>query len=826
MSDVNRERDLVLAPNEYAFISDQTKGNINVYVGPYKTSLANTDRPVMFDPATKRFEKCNLEDSMRSFIIAPEGWYVVLKNPSKDTNPPKIGTSNNLAELNVGRKVNIAGPISFALWAGQMARVIRGHNLSSNQYLLVRIYDEEQARANWGKSVIKTKEGEANEAKELNEVAETLTMGQLLIIRGDEVSFYIPPTGIEVVRDEYADDDEYVREAVTLERLEYCILLNEDGNKRYIQGPKVVFPEPTEVFIQKNGMRKFKAIELNEMSGLYIKVIAPYKEGKNEYKEGDELFITGKDQMIYYPRPEHAIVRYGTKERHYAIAIPAGEGRYYLNRKTGTVALMKGAAMFLPDPREFVLVRRVLSKKQTSLWFPNNNEALEYNLALQNIAKNDNFVTDFEVQEQNQAPQQSQQLRKKAKISDEMVGDEFNRDNTHTPPRMITLDTKYEGAVTIAPWTGYAVLVVSKTGKRKVIEGPQSYLLEYDEELEGIELSTGTPKTTDNSIKTVYLRVLYNKVSDEIMAESADYTQVRIHLSYRVNFEGSSDKWFNVENYVKFLTDHMRSYIRNTVRRYPIMEFYANGITILRDAILGESDKKTGKRTGRLFEENGMRIYDVEILDISLGDANIENLLISSQQDTVMQTLRINSEKRKLEFTQESEAITRQIAATQSETKQTIYELQKQETQKLLEVTLTKIESEIISKERHLQARLDEQKSLNQINDDELSRQKAVNNVELEKAQKELEQFILEEQTEVEAVVAKAKAVSPDLIAALQSFSDKELAQKMADSMAPLAILGGKSIADVFGNLLKGTQLSSVLSGLKLPENKINDLND
>ncbi len=819
MSDVNRERDLVLAPNEYAFISDQTKGNINVYVGPYKTSLANTDRPVMFDPATKRFEKCNLEDSMRSFIIAPEGWYVVLKNPSKDTNPPKIGTSNNLAELNVGRKVNIAGPISFALWAGQMARVIRGHNLSSNQYLLVRIYDEEQARANWGKSVIKTKEGEANEAKELNEVAETLTMGQLLIIRGDEVSFYIPPTGIEVVRDEYADDDEYVREAVTLERLEYCILLNEDGNKRYIQGPKVVFPEPTEVFIQKNGMRKFKAIELNEMSGLYIKVIAPYKEGKNEYKEGDELFITGKDQMIYYPRPEHAIVRYGTKERHYAIAIPAGEGRYYLNRKTGTVALMKGAAMFLPDPREFVLVRRVLSKKQTSLWFPNNNEALEYNLALQNIAKNDNFVTDFEVQEQNQAPQQSQQLRKKAKISDEMVGDEFNRDNTHTPPRMITLDTKYEGAVTIAPWTGYAVLVVSKTGKRKVIEGPQSYLLEYDEELEGIELSTGTPKTTDNSIKTVYLRVLYNKVSDEIMAESADYTQVRIHLSYRVNFEGSSDKWFNVENYVKFLTDHMRSYIRNTVRRYPIMEFYANGITILRDAILGESDKKTGKRTGRLFEENGMRIYDVEILDISLGDANIENLLISSQQDTVMQTLRINSEKRKLEFTQESEAITRQIAATQSETKQTIYELQKQETQKLLEVTLTKIESEIISKERHLQARLDEQKSLNKINDDELSRQKAVNNVELEKAQRELEQFILEEQTEVEAVVAKAKAVSPDLIAALQSFSDKELAQKMADSMAPLAILGGKSIADVFGNLLKGTQLSSVLSGLKLPEN-------
>ncbi len=123
-----------------------------------------------------------------------------------------------------------------------MARVVHGHNLSSNQYLLVRVYDEVQARENWGKSVIKTKEGEKkevkNEIKELKEVAESLTMGQLLIIRGDAVSFYIPPTGIEVVRTEpmYSyENDEYVREAVTLERLEYCILLNEDGNKRYIQ---------------------------------------------------------------------------------------------------------------------------------------------------------------------------------------------------------------------------------------------------------------------------------------------------------------------------------------------------------------------------------------------------------------------------------------------------------------------------------------------------------------------------------------------------------------------------------------------------------------
>ena len=118
-NDVNRERDLVLAPNEFAFISDQTKGNINVYVGPYKTSLANTDKPVIFEEEQKKFIRCNLDEAIQTFGIAPEGWYIVMKNPPKDGLQPRIGTSNTLSELNVGRKVNIPGPISFALWPGQ-----------------------------------------------------------------------------------------------------------------------------------------------------------------------------------------------------------------------------------------------------------------------------------------------------------------------------------------------------------------------------------------------------------------------------------------------------------------------------------------------------------------------------------------------------------------------------------------------------------------------------------------------------------------------------------------------------------------------------------
>ena len=60
MADENRN-DLVLSPNEYAYVLDTTKGQVSVYVGPNKTSLSNSDRLVRFNEKTKRFEQCNYQ---------------------------------------------------------------------------------------------------------------------------------------------------------------------------------------------------------------------------------------------------------------------------------------------------------------------------------------------------------------------------------------------------------------------------------------------------------------------------------------------------------------------------------------------------------------------------------------------------------------------------------------------------------------------------------------------------------------------------------------------------------------------------------------------
>jgi major vault protein len=784
------ERDLVLAPNEYAYVSDKTKGKIDIYVGPHKTSLAQTDQPVVFSNRTKKFKKVHsLDEAIQLFSTAPEGWYLILKNPATDEKQPPSGVGS-LPPLDVGRKVNVPGPVSYPLWPGQMVRVVQGHHLRSNQYILARVYDEEAAKKNWSKAVIKS----ADEAVESAEMPD-FTMGKLLVIKGTEVSFYIPPTGVEVVAD---DDGKLLRDAETLERLEYCILLDEDGNKRYVRGPDVVFPEPTENFMTKKGSRKFKAIELNENSGLYIKVIAEYEEDKKSYKVGDELFITGNEQMIYFPREEHAIIKYGNQDIHFGIAIPAGEARYVLNRLSGEITIKEGPCVFLPDPRKEVIVRRVLDPKLVELWFPGNKEALSYNEDLQDMIaryqpetdgfmSNSSYYTNASTMSMSMGEPISAKTRKKA--SKDLMGDDFERKQNYTPPRTITLDTKYEGTIDIDIWTGYAVLVVSKSGNRRVVVGPTTVHLAYDESLEGFSLSTGTPKSDKDLIRDVYLRVLHNKVSDKVKAMTKDLCEVSINLSYRVNFEGEKEKWFNVENYVKFLTDHLRSIIRSAVKMHGIEEFYANSIEIIRDFVLGKHSDNG--RAGRAFKENGMHVYDVEVLSVDIGDSEIEDLLTTNQYEIVEMALDLAKRERSKQFDLLYETNKREINQAVSETKKEEINLKRSE---------TVIKTEAKESEEALARRDEEIADL--IHDAELARKEKDTRQRQSREREELNLKMEEMKAETEAVKVKTEAITPDLIAAMQAIGDKALLEKVADSFNVLSILGGKSLTDVVQNMM------------------------
>ena len=806
MAENERDRDLVLAPNEYAFVLDSTKGIVNCIVGSYKLSLSNSDKLVKFDEKTKRFVECNAAEAIKTFVTAPENWYVVLKNPTRDGSHPRIGSSNNLPELQIGKKVNILGPVSFALHPGQMANVVQGHKMKSNQYMIARVYDD----------------------SDLSEEYKGLSVGDQIIIKGTDLAFYMPPTGVEIVP---TVDNKYVRNAVSLERLQYCILVSENGEKRYVKGPDVVFPNVDEKFVTNtsNGSYIFKAIELSDISGIYIKVIADYvDENDIEHKAGEELFITGKEQKIYYPRAEHSIISYEDKVLHHAIAIPAGEGRYILSRLDGKIKTVKGPCMYLPDPRKEVVVRRKLSEKECRLWYPGNKEVLKYNdiMPTTTLDKLGELSDAFNklgstITTTNYAPSSvtlccnsinADSLNNGFLGQDNAVvaDDGFNRGNTYSKPRTITIDNKYDGVVTIEVWTGYAVNVVNKDGRRKTIVGPQTYLMEYDETLEVVHTADGD---------TVFLRIDNDRIDDVIHVQTKDFVDIDIAVTYCVNFATThQDKWFGIKDYSSYLIDYERSNIKKAVKEYCLEEFYSNGADIIKNTVTpvvqsgGKKNSDDVTAVGKYFS-NGMYVNSVEVLNIKIANNNVRELLDRHQANIVSKSLELSAATKEM-------AVTKELEKLRAERLQLEYERAMNEIDVKNKTTMEQIarDAQIArAKEDNQKAIKEAEKNLQPILDEiqksELARDKKDSDQTLA-WQKEHDKIEVDKQKAyTDAVKKVVDSISPELVAAITTSSKADMVKEIAQSLSPYALASeNESVADLVDKLLRGSGLEGVVN--------------
>lgn len=857
-----RETDLVLNPNEYAFVLDKTKGLISCVVGSYKMSLSTSDELVRFNQNTKRFEQCDSRVAITTFTSAPENWYVQLKNPAEDYKHPTTGTSNQLPTLNIGQKINIPGPVSFALYPGQMAKVIKGHRLNTNQYLLIKVYDPEALKESdmydffCHEEKVTLMDDDGNEAGEQT-VSRGPQVGEIFLIKGTERQFFIPPTGVEVIPCDNNKND-YVRDAITLERLEYCILMNERGNKKYIHGPAVVFPEPDEkVVINKaTNSPKFRAIELSDISGVYVKIICDCEDGE----AGDELFITGKDQKIYYPRAEHSIISYDGNIVHHAVAIPEGEGRYVMDRMTGKIRMEKGPSMFLPDPRNEVIVNRKLTRKQCELWYPGNTEVLEHNCSSSQSGIVETLASpagNFEPRLSSIGPMITTALDTSISTSkcytgpstytyayddsDATVDSGIERKNKHTKLRSITIDNKYDGVVSIDIWTGYAVNVVSKDGKRKVVIGPQTYLMEYDESLEVLELSTGKPKTTDNLLKTVYLRVENNKISDLIKVETKDFVSVLIKVSYCVDFidqdntgKRYKDKWFSVENYVKYMCDRERSLIKREAKKYTVEEFYENASDIVRKVALDINDETINvtegtpanpiNRTGRFFKENGMLVHDIEVLSVRIDDNDVSRMIDEHQKNVISESLKLTASKKELESAQEIANLELMSKKIQFDKDKEIEELRNKMARLMLDNENKIADLRRAEEMKDKEAKQKLQSVEDAIHSAILARQKAEIDLEIEKKDKTYQLNMAYEEKSAKNAIAILEAVSPQLAAAMEERSNAELMASLVESMSPYAMAEGRPVEEYVNKLLRGTSMEEVIA--KITKNQKTSLNN
>ena len=374
---------------------------------------------------------------------------------------------------------------------------------------------------------------------------------------------------------------------------------------------------------------------------------------------------------------------------------------------------------------------------------------------------------------------------------------------------MLFRSNKYEGAVAITVWTGYAVNVVSKNGTRKVVTGPTTYLMEYDETLEAISLSSGKPKTTDKLINDVYLRVDNNKISDIINVQTKDFVDVSVKVSYCVDFlEEYKDKWFNVENYVKYMTDRQRSLLKMEAKKHSIEDFYENTTSIVRKTLLNLNDEGEGE--GRLFTENGMLVKDVEVLSVSIEE-DVEEIINRHQFRMVEKSLELTNADKTLEVAKKLAEAEKQQAELRNTN-----ELYKLELENKLAETRIKKQEEIArmqeaSRKAEKTAEKEIQVLLDAIQKAELARQKERTEIELQKKKDTDALDIAKEKSRTENIKKVIDTISPDLVAAMTSKSNAELMEVVAKAMSPYAIAKDTSVADVTDQLLRGTTLEGLI---------------
>jgi hypothetical protein len=642
-----RERDILVAANEFAYVQDLTKGDIVLYVGPTKISLSNTERLVELRGA--RFAPTRGDESsagVQPFVAATSAQYIVLDNPPRDPSVRPVKGSNSAVELLVGRRIVVPGPSSFPLWPGQRARVIDGHRLREGEYLVVRVYEP-------------VAEGDG-------------PIGTELIVRGADVSFYVPRTGLEVVAH---DGGGFVRPA--------CRLRKNTG-------------------IHVRALRSFTAGDGDQVPA-------------GAYQAGQDLFLHGREGF-FFPTDRFEVVREVS-----AIPLADSEGLYVRDIETGRIDTVVGPSTFLPDPTRVEVVTRAEPPELLALYGAGGGQ----------------------------------------------------------PDR----------ALSVAVPPNHAVMVTGRN-RREIVRGPQVRILDHDDELEVLTLSTGRPKSDHQLLETCTLQLEGNKCSDVVRLATADHVTLEVSVSYRVSFitrEAAAEKWFNVKNYVGLLCDHLGSLLRAAARSVGIEAFHGGGTEILRAALLGER-RADGKRAGRLFEENDMWLYDLEVLDVQILDEEVEELLADAQRTAILFEIECKREEMRRQTETLREEVSRQIHQAQIATSQVAADLEAARRQVALAQATSRVEAE--RAERLGQARTEaEATSL-------LSEARAG------AAAREQEIALRAMEAEVAAFRDQMAALHPELVATLQALGNRQVAAELTRNLAPLAILGGDTVAEVAERLL------------------------
>jgi major vault protein len=310
--------------------------------------------------------------------------------------------------------------------------------------------------------------------------------------------------------------------------------------------------------------------------------------------------------------------------------------------------------------------------------------------------------------------------------------------------------------------------------------------------------------------RDVYLRVDNNFVTDIVAIETKDLVEVAVKLSYKVNLlREHQDKWFSVENYVKYLCDNMRSRLKGALKKRSITEVMDDSSDLIRDVVLGEWVEGLGAKPlkrARLFTENGLEVYDVdvEVLDVKPTDVTILSTLKNAQMRAVQTAITLTADEQNLKATRRRLTIQGELAELDANAAIRKEALVQEIATAKAETVLLELEENLAATAKRSEVELAEQATRDKLAEAELTTRRAND-----------AQVLATEEMRTKFFKDRVAAITPDIVAALHIAGDKALMENTMKALAPLALAEHQGLGQTIERLVKDTPLQQIVDNVK-----------
>jgi len=410
--------------------------------------------------------------------------------------------------------------------------------------------------------------------------------GEEWLVTATDIEHYIPEVG-EILRSPVPK--------TVVGRHEFCIVLNpyDESGKPQI-GKKVLRKGIISFFLQPGEQLEAgiqKSFILDEDEAIVVQAQEGFTDkttGKDDIKRspGDKWLIKGP---IEYVPPVEVLV----KDKRRAIPLDKNEGIYVQDAKSGEVRMEMGPQSYLLEEDEY------LWKKE----LPNIVEIM----LRSGGCHGDSDIRKIAYFESSVEPEIAAGRRNKNHVV-----------KYRCPPNS-------------------AVQVYNHRKKTsRVIFGPDLVVLGPHENFNVLSLSAGKPKR-NNALKSLAVLLGPDFITDIIEVETLDHARLRIQYAANIKFEytkgdkASEAKIFAVPDYVGFVCNSNASRIRGMVARTPFDKFHRYSAKIVKESIFG-IDEDGNVRSVMRFSENNLVITNIDIQSIEPVDRQMRDSLLKSVQ--------------------------------------------------------------------------------------------------------------------------------------------------------------------------------------------------